>query len=104
MIVLLLFISFLVAAGSVFGMCAIIYFFSEIVDLHWRALLLGTFLLVCAGGAIKWGMEVSKEESEKEKAKPVVISTTTPPQIDTTITYSNGVVDTIYTYHIIKMK
>jgi len=40
----------------------------------------------------------------QEAAKPVVISTTTPPQIDTTITYSKGVADTVYTYYIIKKK
>ena len=40
----------------------------------------------------------------QEAAEPVVISTAISPQIDTTITYSNGVADTVYTYHIIKMK
>ena len=40
----------------------------------------------------------------QEEAKPVVISTTTQPQIDTTITYSKGVADTVYTYYIIKKK
>lgn len=40
----------------------------------------------------------------QEPAKYVEITTKQPPQIDTTITYSNGVADTVYTYHIIKMK
>lgn len=99
---MIIFISFLIAVFATTGICSIVYFFSEIDDIQWWAVLLGIFLLVCAGGTIKWGIEVDKKE--KEKAKPVVISTTTPPQIDTTITYSNGISDTVYTYHIIKKK
>lgn len=38
----------------------------------------------------------------QEEAKPMEITTKQPPQIDTTITYSKGVADTVYTYHIIK--
>lgn len=99
---MIIFISFLIAVFATTGICSIVYFFSEIDDIQWWAVLLGIFLLVCAGGTIKWGIEVDKKE--KAKAKPVVISTTTPPQIDTTITYSNGISDTVYTYHIIKKK
>ena len=39
-----------------------------------------------------------------ESTEPVVVSTAQSPQIDTTITISNGVVDTVYTYHIIEKK
>ena len=101
---MIIFISVLIAVFATTGICSIVYFFSEIDDIQWWAVLLGIFLLVCAGGFFYWGMKVFKDESKKEAAKPVVISTTTPPQIDTTITYSKGVADTVYTYHIIKKK
>ena len=91
-------ISFLTAIASVAACCVIGYFFSDLKEPKWGALLLGIFMLVCTAGLLRWGIEFSN----KERSKPVVISTATLPKIDTTITISNGVADTVYTYHIIK--
>ena len=41
---------------------------------------------------------VNYKENEEAKQEKIVV-TSTPPQIDTTITVFNGVADTTYTYH-----
>ena len=65
---------------------------------HWILLSLIVVLGICLFCDIRLIRRCqSAAESESE-----IISTTTRPQIDTTITYANGVTDTVYTYHIIK--
>jgi hypothetical protein len=62
------------------------------------------FLWIALGGVfvISCGYLCTKLGREENEKRPVVVSTKVPPQIDTTITITNGVADTLYTYHLIK--
>ena len=61
-------------------------------------------LILALGGVFLVGIGyfTTKLGREEVKKMPVVVSTKVPPQIDTTITITNGVADTVYTYHLIK--
>ena len=61
-------------------------------------------LILALGGVFLFGIGyfTTKLGMEEIKKRPVVVSTKVPPQIDTTITITNGVADTVYTYHLIK--
>lgn len=66
-------------------------------DFSWSLLCLIAFAL-----ATFFSEENAKCLEKKQESKYITISTTTLPQMDTTITYSVGKADTIYTYHFIK--
>ena len=61
-------------------------------------------VLIALGGIFLIGCSIflGKTSKEENAKKPVVVSTKSTPQIDTTITISNGVADTVYTYYLIK--
>ena len=48
---------------------------------------------------LNFGMAYVKYLETQEPKQEKIIETRIPPQIDTTITFANGVADTTYTYH-----
>ncbi|MBO6270611.1 MAG: hypothetical protein J6N19_15895 [Clostridium sp.] len=63
----------------------------------WAGVISLTVILICSIAAYN-----IKRQNSTEKAKPIVVYTKQPPQIDTVVTIINGVADTTYIYHLMK--
>lgn len=68
-------------------------------DKNFIWLLLGSICFIVACG---FSANQVRSIAKKQESKYIIISTPILPQIDTTITYSIGKVDTVYVYHFIK--
>ena len=87
---------FFTAIGVAAILSAIIACFSDGFEKYQLLVAVGGILLI--GCAFITGKTVKTEY----RKKPVIVTTKVNPQIDTTITISNGVADTVYTYHLVK--
>lgn len=57
---------------------------------------------LCFFAASCFGYDLANNIWKREQAKPVVVSTKIPPQIDTVVTHSKNTTDTVFVYHFTK--